>query len=69
MPPGAKTTITAAKTAKEFREDLAEFYGTTVADMTTRRNGNTYYKNLSLTLEAKQQYQREYGYDGTEFLS
>ena len=58
-----------AKTAKEFREDLAEFYGTTVADMTTRRNGNTYYKNLSLTLEAKQQYQREYGYDGTEFLS
>lgn len=58
-----------AKTAKEFREDLAEFYGTTVADMTTRRNGNTYYKNLSLTLEAKQQHQREYGYDGTEFLS
>lgn len=58
-----------AKTAKEFREDLAEFYGTSVADMTTRRNGNTYYKNLSLTLEAKQQYQREYGYDGTEFLS
>ena len=58
-----------AKTAKEFREDLAEFYGTTVADMTTRRNGNTYYKNLSLTLESKQQYQREYGYDGTEFLS
>ena len=58
-----------AKTAKEFREDLADFYGTTVADMTTRRNGNTYYKNLSLTLEAKQQYQQEYGYDGTEFLS
>ena len=58
-----------AKTAKEFREDLAEFYGTTVADMTTRRNGNTYYKKLSLTLESKQQYQREYGYDGTEFLS
>jgi P4 family phage/plasmid primase-like protien len=58
-----------AKTAKEFREDLAEFYGTSVADMTTRRNGNTYYKNLSLTLESKQQYQREYGYDGTEFLS
>jgi hypothetical protein len=37
--------------------------------MTTRRNGNTFYKNLSLTLEAKQQYPREYGYDGTEFLS
>ena len=58
-----------SKTAKEFREDMAEFYGTTVADMTTRRNGNTYYKKLSLTPEAKEQYQREYGNDGTEFLS
>lgn len=58
-----------AKTAKEFRENIAEFYGTTVADMTTRRNGNTYYKNLSLTPEAKQQYQREYGNDCTDFLS
>lgn len=58
-----------AKTAKEFREDMAEFYGTTVADMTTRRNGNTYYKKLSLTPEAKEQYQREYGNDGTDFLS
>lgn len=58
-----------AKTAKEFRENMAEFYGTTVTDMTTRRNGNTYYKNLSLTQEAKEQYQREYGNDGTDFLS
>ena len=58
-----------AKTAKEFREELAEYYGATVTDMTTRRSGNTYYKNLTLSLETKQQYQREYGYDGTEFLS
>ena len=40
-----------------------------VADMTTRRNGNTFYKNLSLTQEAKVQYQREYGYDDTTFFS
>lgn len=58
-----------AKTAKEFREDLADFYGTGVSEMTTRRNGNTYYKTLSLTLESRQQYQHEYGYDSTEFLS
>lgn len=57
-----------SKTAKEFREELAEFYGTSITDMTTRRNGNTYYKNLSLTQETRQQYQREYGYDGAEFL-
>jgi hypothetical protein len=37
--------------------------------MTTRQKGNTYYRDYSLTLEAKEQYQREYGYDGSEFLS
>ena len=57
-----------SKTAKEFREELAEFYGSSMTDMTTRRNGNTYYKKLSLTQEIRQQYQREYGYDGAEFL-
>ena len=57
-----------AKTAKEFREDLADYLGSTYADMTTRQKGNTYYKEYSLTLEAKEQYAREYGYDGIEFL-
>ena len=33
-----------------------------------RRNGNTYYRDHTLTLEAKEQYPREYGYDSTEFL-
>ena len=57
-----------AKTAKEFRKDLADHLGSTYADMTTRQKGNTYYKEYSLTLEAKEQYTREYGYDGIEFL-
>lgn len=57
-----------AKTAKEFREDLAEHLGSTYAEMTTRQKGNTYYKEYSLMLEAKEQYAREYGYDGIEFL-
>ncbi len=57
-----------AKTAKEFREDLAEHLGSTYTDMTTRQKGNTYYREYSLTLEAKEQYAREYGYDGIEFL-
>ena len=57
-----------AKTAKEFREDLADYLGGTYADMTTRQKGNTYYKEYSLTLEAKEQYSKEYGYDGIEFL-
>lgn len=58
-----------AKSAKEFREELADYLDTTFTDMTTRQNGNTYYKEYSLTLEAKEQFTREYGYDATtDFL-
>ena len=57
-----------AKTAREFREDLAEHLGAGFADITTRQKGNTYYKEYTLTLEAKEMYAREYGYDGAEFL-
>ena len=58
-----------AKTAREFRDELAEHLGTTYNDMTTRQKGNTYYKDYTITLETKEQYSREYGYDTTEFLS
>ncbi|MFV0363092.1 MAG: phage/plasmid primase, P4 family [Suipraeoptans sp.] len=57
-----------AKTAKEFRETLASHLGADYSTITTRQNGNTYYKDYSLTLEAKEQFSKEYGYDGTEFL-
>lgn len=57
-----------AKSAKEFREELADYLGTTYADMTTRQKGNTYYREYTLTLETKEQYSREYGFDTTEFL-
>ena len=57
-----------AKTAREFREDLAEHLGAGFADITTRQKGNTYYKEYTLTLEAKEMYAREYGCDGLEFL-
>ena len=58
-----------AKSAKEFREELADYLGTTFTDMASRQKGNTYYRDYSLTLEAKEQFAREYGYDdGTDFL-
>ncbi len=58
-----------AKTAKEFREELADYLNTTFTEMSTRQNGNTYYKEFSLTLETKEQFSREYGYDSsTDFL-
>ena len=57
-----------AKSAKEFRDELADYLGTTYADMTTRQKGNTYYRDYTLTLETKEHYSREYGFDTTEFL-
>ena len=43
-----------AKSGKEFRDELAAYLATTFADMTTRRNGNTFYKDYTLTNEAKE---------------
>ena len=57
-----------AKTAREFRSELASHLGGSYVDITTRRKGNTYYKSYGLNQEAKDQYSREYGYDGCEFL-
>lgn len=57
-----------AKTAKEFREQLADHLGTTTTELITRQKGNSYYRNYSLSQEAKEMYQREYGYDGSDFL-
>ena len=58
-----------SRTAKEFREELAEHLGTTYGDITTRQKGNTYFRDYGITLEAKRQYSRDYGYDDTDFLT
>lgn len=58
-----------AVTAKDFREQLASHLNTTFQDMTTRQKGNTFYKDLTITDETKELYAKEYGYDGSEFLS
>lgn len=42
-----------ARSAKEFRDELAMHLGTTFADMTTRVHGNTYYKEWTLTEDAQ----------------
>ena len=52
-----------AKTAKEFRETLANHLDTTFEEMTKRVHGNRYYTDYTLTIEAKQQYARIYGFD------
>ncbi len=57
-----------AKTAKEFREKLSAHIGITFKDMTIHTNKGTFYRNLTLTTETKEQYNRAYGYDSTDFL-
>ena len=57
-----------AKTAREFREELADHLGTTFADMSVKRSAGTFYKNLTLTRDAKQEYVQAYGYDSVSSL-
>ncbi len=45
-----------SKSAREFREELAAHRHTVFQDMVTRRNGNTFYKEYTLTDDAKQNY-------------
>ena len=52
-----------AKTAREFREELAAHLDTTFKEMSVHCEKGTFYRNLTLTAEAKKQYIREYGYD------
>ena len=59
-----------AQTAKEFRDTLALHLDTTFSQMTVRRGkGGTFYREYTLTTDAKELYAMAYGYDETEFLS
>lgn len=57
-----------AKTAREFRETLAEHLGRAYSDIITHTKRGNFYRDITLTTEAREQYRRAYGYDGTEFL-
>lgn len=58
-----------AKTAKDFRNELAAHLGTTFEEMTIHRNNGTFYRDITLNLDTKEQYKREYGYDSSDFLA
>ena len=47
-----------SKSAREFREELASHENKSFQEMVTRRNGNTFYKDFTLTDDA----QRDYGH-------
>ena len=52
-----------AKTAREFREELADHLGTTFSAMSVKRNVGTFYRDLTLKLETKLGYAQIYGCD------
>ena len=54
------------KTAREFREELADHLGTTFAEMSVKRNNGTFYRDLTLTLETKQEYEQISGYEAVD---
>ena len=58
-----------AKSYKEFREKLADYLSTSFVDMSVKRNDGTYFKDYTLTEEAKQNYRIAYGYTADEFLT
>lgn len=58
-----------AKSYKEFREKLAEHLSTSFAEMSIKRNDGTYFRDYTLTDEAKQNYRSAYGYTADEFLT
>lgn len=58
------------KTAKEFRTELSIYLNTAYNNLITRRGkGGNFYKDYTLTYDAKETYKKAYGYDETEFLS
>ena len=59
-----------AKTAKDFREEVSEYFNEPYNDLITRRGkGGSFFKNFTLTDETKERYAKAYGYDPSEFLS
>jgi P4 family phage/plasmid primase-like protien len=52
-----------AKTYKEFRDQLADYLGTTFYEMIAKRHTGTFYRSYTLDTEIKKQYAQVYGYD------
>lgn len=52
-----------AETERDFRHELSRLLGGEFSDVTVKRNGYSYYKDYTLTLDTKQNYAAVYGYD------
>lgn len=57
-----------AKTSKEFRDAIAGHLGQNHSELVIHNRNGNFYRDYTLTAEAKEQYRRAYGYDADEFL-
>lgn len=55
-----------SKTAREFRQEFSEILGGNFGEVTTRKNGATFYRNVTLSLDAKENYKLTYGSDSID---
>ena len=58
-----------AKSAREFRKNLAEYLGKNVDDLITHTSRGNFYRDYTLSNNTKLQYSRAYGYDDTALLA
>ena len=58
-----------AKSARDFRKNLAEHLGTAIDDLITHTNRGNFYRDYTLNNDAKIQYSKAYGYDDTALLT
>ena len=54
-----------AKTYREFRDQLAEYLGSSFKNLSVKRNNGTYLRSHTLNNETKSQYNKAYGCNDT----
>lgn len=58
-----------AKSARDFRNKLAEYLNTNIENLITHTKKGNFYRDYTLNSSTKLQYSRTYGYDDTALLS
>ena len=58
-----------AKTSKEFRDSIADYLGKQHSDLIIHTRKGSFYRDYTLSANAREQYSKAYGYDASDFLT
>ena len=58
-----------AKTAREFRNAIADHLGKEHTDLVTHTRNGSFYQDYTLSHDAREHYSKAYGYDSSDFLT